>query len=244
MEKPKNPRTAFFLFGAEHRQKLMENNPKMKVTDVARELGVLWKQCDENTKSKYVAAAENDKQRYEEEVRKFKEAGGDPVSLKRKTSASRRKQMELEASKSRKIKDPNAPKKPQSAFLLFCKENRSSIVQNNPQMKFGDIGRNLSIMWKNTDESTRKKYEELAVQEKSCYVTKLQEYKSSQPAVPEKKPKPATAFIIFGKDVRPQIKQQNPSISFADMGREISARWKSLDPESKKRYESIAKQQS
>lgn len=37
-------------------------------------------------------------------------------------------------------KDPNAPKKPLSAYMLFVQQNRPSIVARNPSASFAELG--------------------------------------------------------------------------------------------------------
>jgi hypothetical protein len=39
----------------------------------------------------------------------------------------------------KKAKDPNAPKRPLSAFMIFSNESRSRIKEENPSAKFGTI---------------------------------------------------------------------------------------------------------
>ena len=58
--KPKRPLSAFFLFAADHRpqvRKDLEKNAKegvkVRVGDIAKKIGVMWKAVDEETKAKY-----------------------------------------------------------------------------------------------------------------------------------------------------------------------------------------------
>lgn len=38
-------------------------------------------------------------------------------------------------------KDPNAPKKNLSAYMFFSKDAREEVKSENPEAKFGDIGK-------------------------------------------------------------------------------------------------------
>lgn len=58
-------RSAFFYFCQELRGKMRELHPEMGVGDIAKELGKLWMSTDLQTKSKYMAIAEEDRARYE-----------------------------------------------------------------------------------------------------------------------------------------------------------------------------------
>jgi hypothetical protein len=44
-------------------------------------------------------------------------------------------------------KDPNAPKRPHSAFFVFCAEHRGRIKADNPGMGIGDIAKQLGLLW-------------------------------------------------------------------------------------------------
>lgn len=42
--------------------------------------------------------------------------------------------------KSKKKKDPNAPKRALSAYMYFSMEQRPKVKEEDPSLKFGDIG--------------------------------------------------------------------------------------------------------
>ena len=42
---------------------------------------------------------------------------------------------------------PNAPKRPNSTFLLFANEEREKVIAQNPDVSFGDIGLILVFQW-------------------------------------------------------------------------------------------------
>lgn len=51
------------------------------------------------------------------------------------------------ATKGKKKKDPNAPKRPQSAFFLFSNATRSVVKEESPSASFGDV---VSVLcWEN-----------------------------------------------------------------------------------------------
>ncbi|XP_032674308.1 putative high mobility group protein B1-like 1 [Odontomachus brunneus] len=65
---PKRALSAFFYFCQELRGKMRELHPEMGVGEIAKELGKLWMSTDLQTKSKYMAIAEEDRARYEREI--------------------------------------------------------------------------------------------------------------------------------------------------------------------------------
>ena len=63
----------------------------------------------------------------------------------------------------RNPKDPNMPKQARgSSFLLFVKDERPKILQENPTIKFIDLGAVLGLRWRNLSGDERKKYDDLA----------------------------------------------------------------------------------
>lgn len=51
----------------------------------------------------------------------------------------------------------------------------------------------------------------------------------------------ASAFNLFSKDRRSELKAQGSTASFGDLSKQVGAEWKTLDPAAKKKYEEMAK---
>ncbi|VDD79259.1 unnamed protein product [Mesocestoides corti] len=68
---PKRALSAFFFFCDEFRGKIRDEHPDWKVGDIAKELGRRWEECTE--KAKYDTLAQQDKQRYEEDMNKYRQ---------------------------------------------------------------------------------------------------------------------------------------------------------------------------
>ncbi|KAL5111073.1 High mobility group protein DSP1 [Taenia crassiceps] len=80
---PKRALSAFFFFCDEFRQQIRDEHPEWKVGDIAKELGRRWEECTE--KAKYDTLAQQDKQRYEEDMNKYRQ--GIYVPLKKQSKA-------------------------------------------------------------------------------------------------------------------------------------------------------------
>ena len=63
--------------------------------------------------------------------------------------------------KLKKIKDPDRQKKPKSAYLLFCDDERPGIYKENPEFKMGDVAKILGSKWRALDDESKQKYFEL-----------------------------------------------------------------------------------
>lgn len=61
-----------------------------------------------------------------------------PKVAKKEQKVSKRAKVEEPKKRKRKAKkDPNAPKNPMSAYLLFCEEWREKVKAQNPESSFG-----------------------------------------------------------------------------------------------------------
>ena len=45
-------------------------------------------------------------------------------------------------------KDPNAPKRPLSAFFIFSQDERPDIKKKSPSLSVGDISKEIGARWK------------------------------------------------------------------------------------------------
>lgn len=66
-------------------------------------------------------------------------------------------------------KDPNAPKRALSAYMIFSNEQRSTVKEENPTASFGEMGKLLGARWKEMDENAKRPYSEKAEKEKERY---------------------------------------------------------------------------
>ena len=59
------------IYGKEVRQTIRDKNPDMKMTEISKEIGVMWKKLSDEEKAKYENLAEKDKERYLSEKAKY-----------------------------------------------------------------------------------------------------------------------------------------------------------------------------
>merc|ERR1712176_653330 len=72
INEPKRPKTAFFIFSSKHREKIKQEHPEYKVTDVARELGKLWRDASEETKKQFEELSQAGKDEYAEAIKVYR----------------------------------------------------------------------------------------------------------------------------------------------------------------------------
>ncbi|CAO4385973.1 unnamed protein product [Caenorhabditis nigoni] len=77
-----------------------------------------------------------------------------------------------------KHKKENHIKKPLNAFMLFVKENRKTLIEENGygQMPAGEINKELGRRWKNMTDEERQKYFELSKIERELHKEKYPEW--------------------------------------------------------------------
>ncbi|KAF8927279.1 high mobility group box domain-containing protein [Dissophora ornata] len=82
-----------------------------------------------------------------------------PKVAKKDTKVSKRgKTEEVKKRKRKATKDPNAPKNPMSAYLLFCEEWREKVKAQNPDSSFGELGRLLGEQWRAYSDDQKAPY--------------------------------------------------------------------------------------
>ena len=83
-------------------------------------------------------------------------------------------------------KDPNKPKRPKSAFLLFCDQERKKLIDKEKKnLKKGDkfnlgvVQKKLGEMWNKLPSDKKKQFEEETEKNKELYYDKMTEYETS-----------------------------------------------------------------
>eukprot|EP00547_Thalassionema_nitzschioides_P006348 CAMPEP_0194209820 /NCGR_PEP_ID=MMETSP0156-20130528/7813_1 /TAXON_ID=33649 /ORGANISM="Thalassionema nitzschioides, Strain L26-B" /LENGTH=74 /DNA_ID=CAMNT_0038937053 /DNA_START=162 /DNA_END=386 /DNA_ORIENTATION=- len=60
--------------------------------------------------------------------------------------------------KAKKGKDAKGSGKKLSGFMLYSKEHRPKVKEENPDFKFGDIAKKLGSMWRALSEKEKEEY--------------------------------------------------------------------------------------
>ncbi|KAI8436985.1 hypothetical protein MSG28_010388 [Choristoneura fumiferana] len=90
---PKRAATAFMLWLNENRKKITEDNPGIKVTEIAKKGGEMWR--DLKDKSEWEEKANKSKEEYNQAMKKYKESGAaDEFKQKKKQAAKEQKAAE------------------------------------------------------------------------------------------------------------------------------------------------------
>jgi hypothetical protein len=152
------------------------------------------------------------------------------------------------------VRDNNAPKRPLSGFFRFAQTVRAEV---NAQGFVGkDAGVKIGQMWKDVDAETKaeyqKQFQEEMVEFKELYAAykltdSYKEFQDKKKALKQKKakrkikdpnrPKRApSAYFLFMKDARPQVKGEMQDASITEIGKKMGEMWRNLDEEQKAVY--------
>lgn len=162
--KPRGKMTAYAFFVQTCREEHKRTNPGEQVvfSEFSKKCAGRWKVMDMNDKRPFEEMAARDKMRWEEEMKHWTPVDG------RKGKKQKRK------------KDPNAPKRPQTAFFLFCADHREALRQQFPDLRIGEIAKKLGEKWAQCDGEKRAKYEGIANDQKETYKRQMEAYKSGK----------------------------------------------------------------
>jgi hypothetical protein len=153
--RPKKPITLFFRFSAENRAKVSEalqkkGGDKPKNTDITKRLGELWKEFSEKAKNpksnegkqaaKWQKELDAAMVEYKSKMEDYVPAPGYKTIGKAKKVASR---------------DPLAPKKPKTAYQLYCDEHRK------PGVGMKELGEGWKTLQASESKADKKSIEAL-----------------------------------------------------------------------------------
>jgi len=93
-----------------------------------------------------------------------------PLKLKKKKTSKKKKTPV----------DPNAPKKPLNAYILWSRENRKIIAGKHPNSTGKKINKLCGKYWRELPEDEKKPYKDQWTSDKERYVKELSEYQKKK----------------------------------------------------------------
>eukprot|EP01129_Flabellula_baltica_P010794 TRINITY_DN4610_c0_g1_i1.p1 TRINITY_DN4610_c0_g1~~TRINITY_DN4610_c0_g1_i1.p1 ORF type:complete len:177 (+),score=49.88 TRINITY_DN4610_c0_g1_i1:148-678(+) len=157
------------FFMKEKRDYYKSQNPNSDFGELSKIMGRAWQDCD---KEKYNLMHEQDKLRYQEEMKDWNESRPDTSS----TDSSD----EPVPAKKRTRKVEGAPKRPVNGYLLFSKSKREDVKKDNPGLDAASVNRVLGNIWKGMTEEEKKPFMDEAELDKIRYRRELEVFKAQQ----------------------------------------------------------------
>ena len=154
----------------------------------------------------------------------------------------------MKPKKVKKVKDPKAPKRGLSAWIIFTTEQRPKFKSENPEKSTTELTTLMSQEWRNMTDEDKKKYVDLAIVDKERYMKEKEEYESNNESSDSENEKPKKAKKE--KDPEAPKKNQNSWMHFCKVTRAkhpdvkhtvaaLKVMWADLDDKSE--YEGMAK---
>lgn len=257
---PRRNQSAYLLYQNAMRDTFKLQNPGMTFGQLAKYTSAMYAEMPPEEKAAWNQRAEADKARYLTELSQYVPPPGYDVKGDAMVGYAPAKPLKTKASK---VKDPNAPKKNFSAYLLYQNTMRDSFRTENPGMTFGQLSKFTSSMYKSLTPEEKARWEEAAQQDKARYEAELANYvpppgfdqtgtlmeppmmvggrKYNKKHKDPNQPKRARgSYVYFTLDERPKIVQEFPTMKFTEMGHVMGDRWRALPAEEKRRYEDLA----
>lgn len=75
-------------------------------------------------------------------------------------------------------KDPNAPKRPRSAYIFFSNDVRPNLAKKHPGEPITELSKRIGEQWRNASDADKKKYETQAAKDKVRYERESKAYKA------------------------------------------------------------------
>lgn len=150
---------AFFVKRSWEKEKKKSDSKFINFILFSKHCSSEWNSLSEQKKNVYRELAEKDRARYRKEMENYI-----PCITRRR----------------KRKKDPNSPKRPISAFLLFSSDMRERIRSENPHITQKQIVQQLGRLWKQLDPSDKAKYLELARIDRLRYYREVAAYSSQK----------------------------------------------------------------
>jgi len=253
---PKRNMSAYLLYQNGMREQFRAQNPGMTFGQLAKYTSAMYAEMPPAEKQSWAARAESDKVRYLHLLSSYVP----PPGYDAKGDAIMATQMIYTKKRGKTQRDPNAPKRNMSAYLLYQNAMRESFKRENPGMTFGQLAKFTSHMYKNLTVEEKQTWVSRAEQDKARYQAQITVYvpppghdahgnlidtthgkRQKRSLKDPNAPKRARgSFVFFTFDMRPQVVSEFPGIKFVEMGTVLGQRWRALQPEEKKRFEDMA----
>lgn len=164
--KPRGRTTAYAFFVMDEKESYQKENPGKKINfgDFSKLCGKKWQGMDEEARERFDVKAAGDKERYDREMADYVPPPGSKAAKKGK----------------KRKKDPNAPKRPQTAFFVFSTKHREEVKEELGEgARVGDIAKRLGEKWKELTDEDKQEYSAEAKTQKEAYDIAMEEYRQN-----------------------------------------------------------------
>jgi hypothetical protein len=174
---PKRNMSAYLLYQNAMREQFKRENPGMTFGQLAKYTSHMYKNLTPEEKATWESRAFQDKARYDTEIASYvPPPGHDARGVLIEDHRPRKRNK-------RGPKDPCAPKRASGAYVFFTNEMRPIVLHEYPGIKFVELGRLLGERWRALTPTEKKRYEDMAGDDKVRFQVEMQHYTASQAMV-------------------------------------------------------------
>mmetsp|Transcript_44976 Transcript_44976/g.141584 ORF Transcript_44976/g.141584 Transcript_44976/m.141584 type:complete len:278 (-) Transcript_44976:164-997(-) len=197
IQAPKRALSAYMLYANEVRADIVKKNPEMKMTEISKVIGDKWKVLSADGKKKFENEAAKLKSEYEKEKAEYEAKVPEEVRKERTEKAKKKKE-------GKPAKDPNAPKRPLSAFMIYSNQVRDKIKSANPELTFAEMGKKIAADWNGMSAQQKEVYEKEAAKLKEKYAEERAKYDADKPEAPVKEKTLKKSKTSSSKSAKPE----------------------------------------
>lgn len=144
------------------------------------------------------------------------------------------------------------PTRSRTAYMMFVKDVRTKTQNENPQLGFVDVTKEVANRWQALSAREKKPFEDRAAKDKARYESDVAKFRESYPdepltikkkkRVPKlKEPKKVrSAYVYYTKEQRPKLKEAHPDLDFGQLTQHVAEGWNKLTDAQKAKYEALS----
>jgi len=166
--KPKGVKSAYIFFVEKQRAEHEKNGEQISFAELSKKCGVLWADMDDEDKAPFVKHSEKDRKRYQNEMKDYVPQQNSDSDSDDDGGQQKKKK--------KKVKDPNAPKRPISAYFFFAADKRPEIRAKYPGCTVTEVASKIGAKWRDLDDEDKQPYEEQAAKDKDRYLRECTAY--------------------------------------------------------------------
>jgi len=159
---PKKAKSAYTFFYKEEYKRVHERHPEMSFADVSKEVGRLWSELDAVSKAPFEEMASADKERHNLEMESY--PGTSAVAKK----------------VAKEKPDPNAPKKPKTAYNFYRMEQSEKVRNEFPEKTHIEVTKEVAARWAQVGPEDRKPWDMLAAEDRCRFEKETAAYKEAK----------------------------------------------------------------
>jgi high mobility group protein B2 len=171
---PKRNLSAYLLYQNAMREQFKRENPGMSFGQLSKYTSHMYKHLTAEEKQTWDARSQQDKVRFDTELASYvPPPGHDSYGVVIEDQQPRKRNK-------RNPKDPAAPKRASGAYVFFTNDMRPQILQDFFGIKFVELGKVLGERWRALSPEEKKRYEDMAAEDKIRFRMEMQAYTANQ----------------------------------------------------------------